>query len=263
VLELQGVLFFGSAETLSDEIQRIPAAGTQIIILDLRRVTEIDTTGARILADIQPSLARKNQCLAVVLVRNSEISTCLSETGIIDILGADHVFEDIDRAIEWAEDDLLRIETKEFNNHEIPLAHIDLLSTLTSDEIKRVRDHTRQATYSSGQVIFHEGDPGKEIFILTKGRASAYLSQSNTGKIRLMTFAPGTVFGELAILDAGPRSASVIADDDIICYVLTEKQFAALAKDAPAVAIKLLVSLGRELSGRLRRANRTIHQLES
>jgi SulP family sulfate permease len=263
VLELQGVLFFGSAETLSGDIERISAAGTRAIILDLRRVTEIDTTGARILADIQLSLARKNQRLALALARNSETAARLSEAGIIDAIGARCVFEDIDRAMEWAEDDLLRVEAKEFKNDEIPLARIDLLSTLTSAEIETVKSHTRHETYSRGKVIFREGEPGKELFIVTKGRASAYLSQSTGGDIRLVTFAPGTVFGELAILDAGPRSASVVADDDVICYVLSEKQFAALAKNAPGVAIKLLAGLGRELSGRLRRANRTIHQLES
>jgi CRP-like cAMP-binding protein len=112
-------------------------------------------------------------------------------------------------------------------------------------------------------MIFREGDPGKELFIVTKGRASDYLNQANGGNIRLATFAPGTVFGELSTLDAGPRSASVVADDDVICYVLSDKQFAALAKDAPAVAIKLLSGFGRELSRRLRRANQTIHQLET
>jgi sulfate permease, SulP family len=63
--------------------------------------------------------------------------------------------------------------------------------------------------------------------------------------------------------DAGPRSATVVADDDVICYVISDKQFAALAKDAPAIAIKLLSGVGRELSRRLRRANLTIHQLEA
>lgn len=263
VLELQGVLFFGSAETLSGDIERISAAGTRTIILDLRRVTEIDATGARILADIQISLARKNQRLALALAKNSETSARLSEAGTIDIIGIGCVFADIDRAMEWAEDDLLRIEAREFNSNEIPLPRIDLLSNFSAPEIEMVKSHLRHETYARGQVIFHEGDPGEELFIITKGRASAYLSQPNGSDIRLVTFATGTVFGELAILDAGPRSASVVADDDVICYVLGEKQFAALTENAPTVAIKLLAGLGRELSGRLRRANRTIHQLES
>jgi MFS superfamily sulfate permease-like transporter len=263
VLELQGVLFFGSAETLSGDIERLSGAGTRVIILDLRRIMEIDTTGARILGDIQLSLARKNQRLALALARNSEIAARLSESSILDAIGAGCVFDDIDRAIQWAEDDLLRAEAKEFKNDEIPLARIDLLLSLTAAEIEAVKSHTRCEAYSCGQTIFREGDPGQELFIVTKGRVSAYLSQSGGSDIRLVTFAPGTVFGELAILDAGPRSASVIADDDVICYVLSEQEFAALATNAPAVAIKLLAGLGRELSGRLRRANRMIHQLES
>ncbi len=261
VLELQGVLFFGSADRLSTEIEGLSDART--IILDLRRITEIDTTGARILGDIQLSLARKNQRFALALSSNSEVAARLVEAGILDGIGTGCVFEDIDRAMQWAEDDLLRAEASEFSNDEIPLAQVDLLSTLTAAEIETVKSHTRRETYARGQIIFREGDPGKELFIVTKGRVSASLRQAAGGDIRLVTFAPGTVFGELAILDAGPRSASVTADDDVICYVLSEQEFAALGVGAPAVAIKLLAGLGRELSGRLRRANRMIHQLES
>jgi sulfate permease, SulP family len=262
-LELQGVLFFGSAEMLSDDIERASAAGLRTIILDLRRVTEIDATGARILADIQVSLARKNQHLVLALAKNSETAARLSEAGIIEAMGAGCLFEDIDRALEWAEDELIRTDAKDIKSNEVPLASVDLLATLTSAELEAVKHHTRRETFPRGKIIFREGDPGSELFIVTKGRTSAYLNLINGGDIRLATFAPGTIFGELAILDTGPRSASVVADDDVICYVLGERQFAALAKDAPAVAIKLLSGLGRELSRRLRRANQTIHQLET
>ena len=262
-LELQGVLFFGSAEMLSDDIERASAAGLRTIILDLRRVTEIDATGARILADIQASLARKNQHLALALAKNSETAARLSEAGIIEAMGAGCLFEDIDRAMEWAEDELIRTDAKDTKSNEIPLASVDLLSTLTSAELEAVEHHTRRETFPRGKIIFREGDPGSELFIVTKGRTSAYINLINGGDIRLATFAPGTIFGELAILDTGPRSASVVADDEVICYVLSEQQFAALAKDAPAVAIKLLSGLGRELSRRLRRANQTIQQLET
>ena len=263
VLELQGVLFFGSAEMLSDDTERASAAGMRTIILDLRRVTEIDATGARILTDIQTSLARKNQHLALALAKNSQTAARLSEAGIIEAIGTGCVFEDIDRAIEWAEDELIRTDAKDTKSDEIPLASVDLLSTLTSTEREAIERHTRRETFPRGKIIFREGDPGQELFIITKGRASAYLKQINGGEIRLATFAPGTIFGELATLDAGPRSASVVADDDVVCYVLSDQQFAVLAKDAPSVAIKLLSGLGRELTRRVRRANQTIHQLET
>ena len=72
-----------------------------------------------------------------------------------------------------------------------------------------------------------------------------------------------TVFGEVALLDQEARSATVEADEDLVCYVLTRSSFEKLTADHSAIAIKLLTNLGRELSGRLRRANRTIYQLAS
>jgi sulfate permease, SulP family len=216
-----------------------------------------------VLADIHAILTRKNRRLALTLAKNGETVARLSEAGIVEAIGADCIFEDIDRAIEWAEDDVIRVNSQVNEGDEVVFEHLELLATLTSSEIESIRDYTRRKTFERGKIIFSEGDAGRELFIATKGRASAYLNQPDGRDIRLATFAPGTLFGELAILDAGPRSASVVVDDDLTCYVLSEKQFAALAKNAPVVAIKLLMGLGRELSGRLRRANRTIQQLES
>jgi sulfate permease, SulP family len=263
VLELQGVLFFGSAEMLSDQVERASVGGTRTVVLDMRRVTEIDATGAQVLADIHAMIVHKNQRLALALVKSSETAARLSEAGIFETIGADCIFEDIDRAIGWAEDDVIRANTELNKDGEIAVEHVELLASLTSSEIETIKGYTRHKTFERGSIIFREGDVGKELFIVTKGRASAYLDQADGRDIRLATFAPGSVFGELAILDAGPRSASLVADDEVSCYVLSEAQFALLAKDAPGVAIKLLSGLGRELSKRLRRANRTIQQLES
>jgi CRP-like cAMP-binding protein len=263
VLELQGVLFFGSAETLCEDIERLASSGTRTVILDLRRVTEVDATGARILLEIHLWLARRHQQLALALVEGSEVASRLAGTGTMVAIGNQWFFADVDRAMESAEDDVLRMEAPETRRDGLPLAEVDLCSGLADSDIAVLESHMRHTTYPRGGVIFRQGDPGKELFIVTSGRASARLSQPSGGDIRLATFAPGTVFGELAILDAGPRSATVVADDDVGCWVLGDVQFSALMASAPHIAIKLLANLGRELSGRLRRANRTIHQLES
>jgi len=263
VFELQGVLFFGSAEMLSEEIEQASAAGLHSMILDLRRVTDIDATGARILVDVQASLARKSQRLVLATCKANQISTRLLEAGVFDAIGAGCVFEDIDRAMEWAEDELIHPHAKATQSDEIPLGRVDLLSTWASAELEALEGHTRRVTFPRGKFVFRQGDPGKELFIVTKGSASAYLHQSSGENIRLATFARGTIFGELAILDAGRRSVSVVADDDVICYVLSDNQFAALSRDTPDLAIKLLSGLGGQLSRRLRRANQTIYQLET
>ena len=96
------------------------------------------------------------------------------------------------------------------------------------------------------------------------GNASARLRLPGTNRqTRLITFSPGTVFGEMALLDQEARSATVEADEDLVCYVLDRASFEQLTRQNPAIAIKLLTNLGRELASHLRRANRTINQLAS
>jgi len=156
---------------------------------------------------------------------------------------------------------LLRVQAQLYRE-EIPLAEVGLFAKLNATDLAAIEPYLQHASYRRDEVIFREGDPGSEVFIVTKGTASAFL-HSSPFNIRLGTFAPGTAFGELAILDAGPRSATVIADEDLACFVLTAPNFAILTEKHPDVAGRVLAAIGRELSGRLRTANRTIHQLET
>jgi SulP family sulfate permease len=263
VMELQGALFFGSAEKLANEIAAQMLQDTRYVILDLRRITEIDSTGSQILQEINADLASHGKRLLLSVAQPSEPAELLADSGVVDAVTRDKIFRDFDRAIEWAEDDLLRAEAREGDAQtEIPLDRAGILTGFTPAEVAEVEKHLERVVYEPGRVIFREGDPGNELFIIAKGTASAFLRQASGGDIRLVTFAPGTVFGELAILDAGTRSAAVATDHELVCYVLTGKDFASLSERAPAVAIKLLANLGRQLSHRLREANRTIQQLE-
>jgi MFS superfamily sulfate permease-like transporter/CRP-like cAMP-binding protein len=263
VMELEGTLFFGSAERLASDIDVAMQRDTRYLVLDLRRVNEIDSTGAQIVLGMNEALARKGRHLVLALSRQGETAERLADLGVLEAVTAAKTFDDVDRSLEWAEDALLRDELSERGDEqEIALENVSILSDFDAEDFAAIKTHLTHVVHATGSVIFSEGDPGEELFIIVKGTASAYLRQANGGDIRLVSFAPGTVFGELAILDAGPRSASVVANTDLGCYVLSAAAFAALSARSPAVAIKLLASLGRELSGRLRRANRTIHQLE-
>ncbi len=263
VMELQNALFFGSAETLAAEIEKARESAIRTVILDLRRVTEIDTTGARILSGIKASLERAGQNLLIAVNEKSRAGVRLRDFGVM-AAAPEKVFPDVDRAMEWAEDAILRAELPSFaSGEEIPLEKLGILTGFSAAEIAALSQEMRRETYAPGKIVFHEGDPGDEVFVIAKGTASIFIAQPGGGNIRLATFAPGTVFGELALLDEGKRSASVTANEELVCYGLTKANFASLARKTPVVAIKLIAALGRELSARLRAANRTIHQLES
>jgi sulfate permease, SulP family len=257
VVELQGALFFGSAERLAQIVERESARDTVAVLLEMRRISEIDSTGARILGDIDAALAANGIKLALVLSTRTETAARLA-----DIFHApDRFFPDIDRAIEWAEDDLLR-QTATAPSAELPLERLPLLSDFTVDQIACLRNWLEPMAWPAGQVVFHSGDPGSSLYLVTKGRASVHIRHDG-GDIRLVTFAPGAVFGELALLDRGPRSATITADEDLKAFGLSEASFAVLCQQQPDLAIKLLTALGRELSVRIRYANMTIQQLET
>jgi anti-anti-sigma regulatory factor len=256
VIELQGALFFGSAERLAQIVDSETAKGTVALLLELRRITEIDSTGARILGDIDTVLAARGIKLALVLSGRTETAARLA-----DIFHRDRSFPDIDRAIEWAEDDLLR-KAATAPSLELSLDRVPLLRDFTADQIERLRGWLEPVAWPAAHVIFRHGDPGSSLYLVTKGCASVHL-QHDDGDIRLVTFAPGAVFGELALLDRGPRSATVTVDEELAGFGLSEASFAVLCQKQPDIAIKLLSALGRELSVRVRYANMTILQLET
>jgi MFS superfamily sulfate permease-like transporter len=261
VMELQGALFFGTGERLVEEINDALAHETAYVVLDLRRINEIDSTGARALLEINAILAARQKTLLLVIGGQSLALSRLRDFELVEALPADCVFTDVDRAIERAEDELLR-DRHVPASAELPLAEIGVLMNLSEFQVATIAPRLIRLEKEKGDVIFQEGEPGRDLLMITKGRASAHLRLPGGDQVRLATFGPGTIFGELALLDDGLRSATVVADDHLICYSLSKDAFAALAAESPAVAIKLLASLGRELSSRLRVANRTIQQLE-
>ncbi len=234
---------------------------TACVILDLRRLTEIDSTGANALLELKTGLAQQKKELLLAIADRTTAMERLENFGVVSSIGVASILPDTDRAIERAEDDLLRAQPRLYRE-EMPLAEAGLFAHFNPTDLATIEQHLRRVSYQPGGVIFREGDPGNELLVVTKGSASAYLELPSTD-IRLATFAPGTMFGELALLDAGARSATVVADDDLVCYALTTSDFTAMAAKFPIVAIRLLAAIGRELSGRLRTANRTIHQLET
>lgn len=263
VLQLQGALFFGTSEKLASEIDSMVALDTSFVVLDLGRIGEIDSTGAMVLLEIDALLARKQKTLFLAVTRQGLPFTRLKDFHVLESIEADRIFPDVDRAIERAEDILLSEQANAAPAaEEIPLAGISLLANFGEREVAMIAARLTRVNYEKGMTIFREGDPGNELLMITKGTASVYLKLPNSEGIRLATFGPGTTVGELAILDEGLRSASVIATDSVAGYALSKSEFTALAAETPPVAIKLLANIGRELSGRLRVANRTIHQLE-
>jgi anti-anti-sigma factor len=266
VLELEGPLFFGTAEKLAAYIDNALHENAAYVILDLNRVNEVDSTGAQIIVQLHDRITKQGRHLLMSSVReDSRIAAFFRDMGVTTALTRSRMFADLDRAIEWAEDHLILGELGDAGeDEEFVFGQLDAFEGMTEEELAAMKAKLTRRVYRKGETVFRQGDESRELYVIAKGSASARLRLPGTAReTRLITFAAGTVFGEIALLDQEPRSATIEADEDLVCYLLDHDAFEILAREQPGSAIKLLTNLGRELAARLRRANRTIQELAS
>jgi anti-anti-sigma factor len=255
-IELEGTVFFASAEQLQNRVDDAVSSGSTYVIVDLERVTEIDSTGAQLLVQMVKQLASRHAVLVLSgLSAHERLASSLREQGVIDAIEAidrERIQPDLDRALEWCETAYLGSNE---SGDRRDLEHADLLRGLDADAREVVVSRMQVQNFAAGQVVFAEGDEGSALYVIAHGTASVRMALP-TGDRRLVTFSAGTVFGEMALLDHQKRSATVRADEELTCYVLDRPQFDALAVSHPAIAITIMANLAREMSQRLRIANR-------
>lgn len=99
-----------------------------------------------------------------------------------------------------------------------------------------------------GQVIFRKGDDGDTVYVIESGSVQVFLPQEDGPDIPLATLRPGTIFGELALFDTGPRSATVVAAEPLEAVIIRRSDFLAFLRKQPDAAIRILAVL----AGRLR-----------
>jgi CRP-like cAMP-binding protein len=124
---------------------------------------------------------------------------------------------------------------------------VPLFAGLLPSELERVALVMNPLRASEGDVLCVEGESGHEFYVIAEGELSVERGGHTVAKMRT-----GDHFGELALLDRGPRSATVRALTDVRLYVLPESSFTALLNEVPALAQKLLAAL----AARLREADR-------
>ncbi len=123
------------------------------------------------------------------------------------------------------------------------LRAVGLFSLCSQRELRSAAALTTPVQAPEGEVLVREGKPGSELFVIVSGTARVTLRGRE-----LATLYPGDTFGEMALLDHGPRAATVTAATPMNLYVLDRREFATLLQDAPTIGRKIL----RSLAGRLR-----------
>ena len=104
-------------------------------------------------------------------------------------------------------------------------------------------------SFKAGEIIFNEGDPATELYVIQEGRVGI-----QTGNRLLDTLNGKTIFGEMALVDGAPRSATAVAITDVTLVPVAEKQFLFLVSQTPYFALNVM----RLLARRLRASNKTM-----
>jgi CRP-like cAMP-binding protein len=126
-------------------------------------------------------------------------------------------------------------------------------SAALEDLVRRMQVRTRTA----GTIIVAQDEPGDAMYLLVSGRVKVALFGESGRELTLSELKPGDFFGEMALIDSRPRSANVVAIDDVTVLALTREAFVAHIKSHPQTALNIL----SEVTRRLRRADETIANL--
>src|SRR5690606_32601597 len=132
----------------------------------------------------------------------------------------------------------------------LALRRVSLLAGLPLERLQAVERIATESEYAAGETIVREGDPGDELFLLVEGRVEVWKARGTPAAARINTLGPGDYFGEMAVLDGSPRSATLVAAEPVRVLVLAGARLRELVQEMPEIAFDLM----RVLAARVRRA---------
>lgn len=122
------------------------------------------------------------------------------------------------------------------------ILHVPLFVGCSKKDLKLVAAAVEEAFFASGRVLVEQGRPGSEAFIVRKGIVSVRRDGRTIARL-----GAGSIVGELALLDNGPRTASVVCDTDVDVLVLNQRDFRRLLEEVPSLSGKILTTLARRV----------------
>lgn len=260
VYELKGDLYFATLEKLTRQLQS-NQENAKFIVLDGCRVGNINSSAITLLSEIKQW--GLNQEITLILTGFEKKTILrLKENDWID----DMFVDNIDTALEWCENYLLseHHHQETIDKDQLSLEEMDIFKEFTQEEMSALIPLFSEISYQPNDFIIREGETSDRLFLLAKGMATVSLKLSQTEqRKRLTTYIPGIAFGELALFDinVSQRTADIIADTEVVCYVLEFDKLKTLLNTKPEVYIKLLQTFGKTLVNTIKRATLEIRSL--
>ncbi len=259
VHELQGDLAFATAERVVRTV-REHLTGALWVVLDLRRVGGVDPSAVALLQVLVSELTERG------------VTTLLADPHrILDVADLEREdwdtrrLRDCETALELAEEALLAREDVRTvpPTVQVPFGSQELLAELRREEVACLRTMTETRSYDRGDVVFDEGDHADGVYFVIRGLVNVEVSTGRGGRrFRLHTVPAGSAFGELALIESGPRTSRTIVVEETECEMLSIDAFETLRKQYPAASDAIFRAIARSLSVQLRQTTQEIQTLE-
>lgn len=122
------------------------------------------------------------------------------------------------------------------------LSQVQLFSECSKKDLSRIARLVEEIEVPASRVLIRQGDPGREAFVVSEGRARATIRGKKGAEL-----GAGDCFGEMALLHSAPRTATVTAETDMRLLVIGSREFSTLIEDVPSVGRRVLAALADRL----------------
>lgn len=233
---LQGFLFFGTANSIlqrtRERLVTHRPVPVRFVVFDFASTNGMDASVLVSFVKLRQLCAAVDADLVLTAlpVRSRDL---LAKSGTLNL--RIHEFATLDAGLEWVEDKLLAADSNtpargEEDFYAMLAPHFTLLALDILSARLEVRD------LSARQSLFHRGEAGEAMYIVERGRVTVSLPLIDGTSIRLRSFGPGTIVGEMAVYTHKPRTANVFAEGPARVRCLSLAALRALEQDDPMTA---------------------------
>jgi SulP family sulfate permease len=263
ILELQGFIFFGTANALLEQIRARVADTDQppvrYIVLDFRRVAGLDSSA--VLSFVKGQQLAEAQGITLVLTHLSgRIREQLELGGLFEDKVGVRVFPDLDHGLEWCEEELLEVEGITAMYLPVTLRAQLADSGFEKANTARLMEFLERVEVGAGETLIRQGQEADQLYFIELGTVVVCLDTEGGEHVRLQTLGLGTAVGELGLYLGARTTASVVAESPTIAYRLTRAALSRMKEREPELAATFHEFVAHLLSERLAA---TTHTLEA
>ena len=258
IFQLQGFLFFGMTYPFLARVQEqlFGPDGEKVhyVVLDLKSVPGLDSSSVMGLKKLV-LLSEKKGTIVVFSGLNKSVEEMLMREKFLQETA---VYPDLDRALGWCEDELIRkgMHRASDHKHDFETHFAGLFDR--PDLIDRLIKKMERLEVKAGYVLFNEGNLCKHLYFLVEGEVTASMKTLEGDQRRIGSMGPGTVIGEMGLYLNSVRSASAIAEKDSIFYRMNAETLKGLDAEDPELAAAFHRFFVLVLSQRLTHANESL-----